>query len=365
MAKNILMLNYPTEISDNWGCKASYEGLQALVEAKYPGSKFRCHPIHFRVPDVPIPRDPAKFNDFIEYLSAIGWQEYTDFVWADVLILNGEGSLHEFADPAVNDFIYLKLLSIYAAKIKYGKKTMIVNHTLDFAGAEFKTLVRTVYPTCNYISVREPKSKKLLDSMGIEAALSADTAFIYPVNRSIQNGIQELPPIPESYYVFFIAQLIDVDPGYFVEVCKEIWHAYKLPAVFFVLSEREKRVVDCLKGSGIPYVKVDYFVEPSCIISVLEQAMFCLSGRFHAAIFSALANTPFIGFRSNTFKIAGLIELLNYPLPEMLFGTTGVDDIVSAIKVLLTNRQSIKAKLLRNVQSAQELARTTNVKVLG
>jgi hypothetical protein len=132
MRKRILMLNYPTEIEGNWGCKASCKGLKKIVEEKYPGCLIRAHPMHFRTPSMEIPRDPGDFEQFITNLATLEWEGYPDFEWADIVILDGEGSIHEFSEKKNNDFAYLKLINIYAAKKFFGKQTMIVNHTIEF-----------------------------------------------------------------------------------------------------------------------------------------------------------------------------------------------------------------------------------------
>ena len=206
---NVLAINFPTEITQNWGCKASSVGMDSVLRRAFPLSKIRCHKIYFDLPDIPVPRDPSKFLDYIEYLDSIGWKEFSDFAWADIIIFNGEGTIHEHNDCKINSYIYLKLITIYAAKIKYGKKTAIVNHTLDFSSAEFKEFVKTVYPICDYLSVREPKSKELLAQMGITASLTADTAFIYTEKLAVESRFRHTVSkakksveIPEKYYVF-------------------------------------------------------------------------------------------------------------------------------------------------------------------
>lgn len=368
---NVLVMNFPTEITQNWGCKASIVGLDSVLKGVYPLSNFKSHEIFFGLPDIPVPRDPAKFHDYIEYLDSIDWKEFSDFGWADVVIFDGEGTIHEHDDYKTNSYIYLKLLTIYAAKIKYEKKTAIVNHTLDFNSIEFEGFVKTVYPTCDYLSVREPKSKELLARMGITANLTADTAFIYTDKLAMESMFHQATlktnnsfKIPERYYVFFIAQLIDVAPSYFVKLCRAIWKAFNIPAVFFILSDREKRVVESIRATEVPHIVIESFVEPSYIIEVLRGAEFCLSGRFHTTIFSALANTPFIGFRSNTFKIAALIQALNYPFREMIFGETSIDEIINTIAEIKESKNEIKENLEGNVKSQQRLAVTTNVKLI-
>jgi polysaccharide pyruvyl transferase WcaK-like protein len=129
-------------------------------------------------------------------------------------------------------------------------------------------------------------------------------------------------------------------------------------------AQREKNVIKDIRTSNIPCTIIDYFVEPEEIIEVLKHADFCLSGRFHATIFSALANTPFIGFRANTHKIAALIEMLEYPIPELILGETDISKIIFYVKMILENKNSIKSSLGENVSKAKKISKENNIKVL-
>ena len=77
-----------------------------------------------------------------------------------------------------------------------------------------------------------------------------------------------------------------------------------------------------------------------------------------------MANTPFIGFRSNTFKIASLIQALNYPFREMVFGETSVDEIISTIEKIQESQGEIEDNLRRDIKTQQMLAETTNFKLI-
>ena len=48
------------------------------------------------------------------------------------------------------------------------------------------------------------------------------------------------------------------------------------------------------------------------IKGILEKSKFVVSGRHHLNVFSLLANKPFITFESNTWKIEGVCEMLDY-----------------------------------------------------
>ncbi|MFC1937093.1 polysaccharide pyruvyl transferase family protein [Chloroflexota bacterium] len=364
MRKRITLINFPTEIYYNWGCKASCKGLRKIVEEKYPGSILRTHPIHFELPNIRIPRDPEKWEPFISRLADLDWREFPDMKWADIVILDGEGSIHEFNDERTNDFAYLKLLAIFAAKRLFGKQTMIVNHSLDFQSETFKNIAQTVYSTCDYISVREQISQRKALSIGIHAELTGDSVFLLPERNISQAELKEKFRVPDKYYCFFLSQLIDVAPDYLNQLCQNIWTTTKLPAVFFILSQREKDVLQNIRDSDTPFQVIDYFVEPEDIIAVLKSASFSLSGRFHAAVFSTLANTPFIGFRANTHKIAGLVEMLGYQIPEMIFGETDISDIISAIKTIFENRDNMKSDLRESVLKIKQMTMENNVAVL-
>lgn len=365
---NVLVMNFPTEIKHNWGCKASVIGLENVLRKSYHSAKFKYYKTYFAEPKIPVPRDPNKFSDYIEKLAAIRWKEFAFLDWADIVIFDGEGTIHEHDSEKVNSYIYHKLLTIYAAKVKYGKKTMIVNHTVDFYTDEFKQFIKTIYPTCDYLSVREPKSQKLLSKIQIDSVLTADTAFLYTKDLAKKSNfgrnrfrIKKLPETPDKYYVFFISQLINVDPSYFLNLTDEIYKKYKTVPFFFVTSKKEKEIIKSIIHE-LPCIVVDIFAEPDCIINILKNADFCLSGRFHACVFSALANTPFIGFRSNTFKISGLIEALNYTIKELEFAKTPVDEIIETISHIKANKKQICKELEQNVLKQKILAGSTNVK---
>lgn len=359
--KRIVLLNFPTEIGSNWGCTASCAGFRQVLKKCYPAVCLREHAIHFRVPERSIPRNPDEMDSYIRYLAEEAWEEYPDLKWADLVILDGEGSIHEFTDARRNDFVYLKLVNIYAAKALYGARTMIVNHTIDFRSDQFAAVVKKVYPTCDYISVREPISQRALAKLGVCAHLTSDTAFLVQPSPTGLDGLRRRFSIPEDFYVFFLSQLTTVDPLYLKVLCKAICDHTGRPVCFFVLSDNEKRVVATLAGSDIPHVVIDEFVEPGDIVDALAHAEFCLSERFHATIFSVVAQTPFMGFRSNTYKIAGLIEMLGHPVPELVLGETPISEVLSRITFLRDNHSTIKANLARQLPRAVELARTQNI----
>ncbi len=366
---NVLVMNFPTEIKHNWGCKASVIGLENVLRKNYPSAKFKYYKTYFAQPKIPVPRDPNKFSDYIDKLTSSRWKEFAYLDWADIVIFDGEGTIHDHDNHQVNSFIYHKLLTVYAAKVKYGKKTAIVNHTIDFNTDEFKKIIEIVYPTCDYLSVREPQSQRLLSEMQIDSTLTADTAFLYTNDLARNSSFaisrfktKKIPELPDNYYVFFIAQLIDINPSYFVSLCNEIYKKFNIVPVFFVMSKREKLIIESIMKNELPCIMIDSFVEPDSIIKTLQNADFCLSGRFHAAIFSALANTPFIGFRSNTFKISGLIESLNYPIPEMIFAQTPIDQTIEALSFIKQNKTQICEELKQNVLQQKTLASSTNVK---
>jgi polysaccharide pyruvyl transferase WcaK-like protein len=80
----------------------------------------------------------------------------------------------------------------------------------------------------------------------------------------------------------------------------------------------------------LPVIGLDAY--PKMLVGILTRASLILSGRFHCCIFAALAKTPFVPFRSNTDKIEGLVELLNYPVPVTVFEESNNEDVLDFVE---------------------------------
>lgn len=71
-----------------------------------------------------------------------------------------------------------------------------------------------------------------------------------------------------------------------------------------------------------------------------------MTDRYHAAIFSILANTPVIPFESTTFKTRGLFQFFKYPIPVLdIHAVNCESEVESKIDYVMQNNESIRMQL--------------------
>ena len=349
----ILLLNYSAGEA-NWGCKATSKGLIELIRKAYPHARILKRPTwsvnnedQARYKEV-LPNNPKEFDSYI--LPRISTDpSFKDFDWAEVIILNGEGNIHEYqswrAEP------YLRLLEVYAAKRFFPrKKTMTVNQTVDYWSDDFGYWVKEAYENCDYVSVREPRSLARLKSLGLEKTkLVPDAAFITrPVSEKKARAFLAKRGIEEGYIGLFFGQTMgyadfDKIEDFFIRLRK-----FNRQVVLFAAPWPDHDVAENLKMKyNVNVIGLEAY--PEMLVGILREASMVLSGRFHCCIFTALAGTPLVPWSSNTDKIESTIELLEYDVPVMAFENTSNAQIMDTVEDVWKNRDQLKKDLQNHV----------------
>ena len=331
----VLLLNY-TAGEENWGCKATSKGLLKLIEKAYPHARIRKRPIHF----AKSPGEyqlPSSINEFDTYLSSRihTSPEFKWFDWADVIMLNGEGSMHEWPNPNVRPEPYLRMLEVYAVSRFFpNKKIMTINQSVDYWSDEFAGWIKRAYQSCDYISVREPRSLGRLRRLDLkQTKLVPDAAFL-TVSVPEQKACAFLTErgINEGYIAVFFGENVGragIDK--LEDFLRGLQQRLDRQVVLFSAPYPDTAVVRELQSRlELPVIGLEAY--PEMLVGILSRASLILSGRFHCCIFSALARTPFVPFRSNTDKIEGLVELLNYPVPVTVFEESSNEDVLDFVE---------------------------------
>jgi len=348
----VLLLNY-TAGERNWGCIATSRGLLKLIKKAYPNARIRKRPIRF-AKSLGEYKFPSSTKDFDVYLSSRihTSPEFKWFNWADVIILNGEGSIHEWPDPNVHPEPYLRLLEVYSSNRFFpDKKIMTVNQSVDYWSDEFAEWVNRAYQSCDYISVREPRSLGRLRKMNLkQTKLVPDAAFltkpvlehkarVFLTKRGIKNGY---------IAVFFGENIGRAKIDNLENIIRNIHKRLAKQVVLFAAPYPDTYVAHELQlRLELPIIGLEAY--PEMLVGILSMASLVLSGRFHCCIFAALARTPFVPFRSNTDKIEGLVELLNYPVPVTVFEESNHEDVFNIVKYTWQKHSELCEELRYNV----------------
>lgn len=317
---------YYVDSSDavNWGGQATSAGIRHLVESSYPLAQF-C-PLKFRA----LPFKNATFLRRIldaAVLWAIKHQRHALLIrvldWYgidpslykqhDVVCFNGEGAIHDKSGH------FFRLLgSLYAFKVS-GARVYALNQTIDVDPVgRHANLLRLVYSQLDGVCVREPISLRLIQSLGVASGLVGDAAYALPrmtrgecVRRAVRFEL------PSDFIAVTASSSLARDKRSLAIMERLMSQLSTLgrPVVFLANTKTDLYLARQLTQTHdirvIGYEEADY----RDAIAIISQAALVIGGRQHPNIFAAKYGVPFIGLAGNTHKMAGVAELLNYPIP--------------------------------------------------
>jgi polysaccharide pyruvyl transferase WcaK-like protein len=256
--KCAIILN-DTSISGHPGCVLVMENMRASLQ-KYHISIIASYPLGIDFASVPGSNQKIKS--------------------ADLVIINGEGTLHH---TATRPFARRLLNSIDRIKAIKPIPVFVVNATIEaLAIEELETLSRA-----DGIYVRESASLNYLASNGVKAKHAADLTLSVPFT---------LTPLARRG-LFVTDSVLHVASDKLAEAASRLGGTYQK-----------------MKPSRL-WVYPSYFLNPQTITNHKNQftnkiasAEGVLTGRFHAMLFCMALDTPFLSVGSNTSKVQSILS---------------------------------------------------------
>jgi polysaccharide pyruvyl transferase WcaK-like protein len=325
---NILLLND----TSNWyhfGCTATST---ALIEGFLKrGHKVNSLPISKTYEISSSPDTKRGFLDQKVYLNFINKNQelIKSIQCSDALVINGEGTLHGIKQGPLN-----LLYTAYIAKTKFKKHVEIVNHSvypqndtqIDL-NKEEAIIYSLVYNILDFIAIREPLSLATMEKLSIKAVSSFDCMPVYISDHYIKHNNKSKDVLlisgSATWLQFNIATHENNAIKYFSEGLKQlnIYIDHMIERGFkveFLIGANANGAEDDIKF--IEYMEEVHstkwqIYEATSLndwLYSIEKAALLVSGRFHHTIAASCLGTPFISFASNTPKIDGLAQLLNY-----------------------------------------------------
>ena len=357
--KKILLINY-TGDEANHGCMATSRALIRLIREKYSHAAIRVQAIDYKKPERFLFLNAEGIDQLLpEYISHEG-RSFDFFKWADVIILNGEGSIHEYDDPTLNQLSIRKLLQVYAGKKIYNKKVHAVNQTIDYVDRDFGRLIKRCYEELDYVTVREPLSLNKAKEIGLlNARLSADAAFLLPEgSKKKAKMLLDKKGIKQDGFVciFLSETILNCATSKFIRLIKKIKERFNRDILICATSDADVSYMEKVKNH-MPVFTMGLDLSPQDLIKLIECAGIVLSGRFHSCIFSFLADTPLLPFCSNTHKIEGLMESMGYPIRVYDYAEDPNDSLLNEMKNVLNNADTLKKNIKAKLPEMKALAR--------
>lgn len=248
---------------------------------------------------------------------------------SDLILVNGEGTLHGVSQAALN-LLYITNL----AKSEFGKIVHAVNMSLFPSDArpvdrDVGNLYREMLQPIDQVVVREPRSYEITRQIGLDAHLGFDCLPRY-LERI------DFKPETEKTGAIVLGGGLGLDPKIFCAFLKSAEPLIGDRSLIYVTGAKANDAQDdsaTLGSLGQSGLDVEHQVLSSFHdwATALSGADCLISGRFHHTIAAAFLGTPMVTFRGGTPKIDGLFESLAF---SSLIDSAGDDAIASGLSLL-------------------------------
>ena len=323
---------------------------------------------------------PYRFDQFKKYADLVKQGKNLPFEksvikWADVVIINAEGSIVNGTDK---DGYYrfegrYVLFTAYLSKIVFNKPTYIINHTVDPKNRNVLKMLQKIYPQLDGIYVREKLSLKYLKDIGITNGQYIPDA-LWSHNFEEDAFVKKPSSLADFNFTQKYVCLGD-SSGIVSKYSHVKWNIKK---VYSRLIEELKKYYDevlFIDGYSMGNDEINSVIKKNHIrrvslndcnyhelYYVLKHAQLFISGRWHASIISLMAHTPILLWGSDSHKTEALYKEVDYPYEFFDIATLpiNIDRVVDEAKrISLDNHVKIWDKV-----AEIESASFDNVKML-
>jgi polysaccharide pyruvyl transferase WcaK-like protein len=360
--RRVCILNFTGE-RQNWGCRAtSWELVRVLNRQWTESEPFALETIPLLPHHALDVRIPEQHCDAIHAallavspsaeqraaMLALARTRYGDLlervIRADLVLFQGEGTM------TGTDFLRAErlLLLPWVAQHALGKPVVWVNQTLFSAEPVFSEVLLHVLAGVPDVWVREPASLEWLRRHGCgHTRLVPDTAFL---TDPLDHGdLQARLSGREYFCVTGSAALFgDAIPAMLAAI-RTIADRTGLLPVFACSVGRDLRLADAAAESwpGDSHCRIPVDCSYPAVAHHLANARLLVGGRYHLSILAAIGGTPSALLDTNTYKLHGLVDLLDttWPVRSCRDLDRLVDDAVRLAGSTATERAVLRQRV--------------------
>jgi polysaccharide pyruvyl transferase WcaK-like protein len=281
----------------------------------------------------------------------------TSLSQSDIVVINGEGTLHRLSKGSLN-LLYM----IYICKKYFNKKVHLINFSCFPNGDlsmpnEYSQIYINIISYLDSVIPRDCYSNKILSKCGIKTMQGFDCLPQYLNRYGFVNNHAPKGGILVSGGVSFDDnryKLMEDFISYFLD--KNITVKFLYGAQFSPASE-DLYLQDRLKKN--PKLSNLIIVQAKTMLEWIEEiriASFLFSARFHHTIAALTIGTPFSYLSSNTPKISAAIETLGEDLSNLCIEEGELDILknVAATTLLQSSSNKSEARLNKMLSLAAE-----------
>jgi O-antigen/teichoic acid export membrane protein/polysaccharide pyruvyl transferase WcaK-like protein len=256
---------------------------------------------------------------------------------SDLLIWNPAGELH----PTGNVDQALQLLLMMRIAQLEGRRTAVINHSLEVADERLKAILSHVYRQFEYVGFRDARSV----AVGEELGIPKDRVYEVPdlvFLASRRDGGKALPNVPELAIGFSINGL-EAAAGF------DEWDALfnglrQLQRSFLFVSNAANHDLQWAYRLAAKYGGQVVDSQPDCqmLRDYYRRCDVVISSRLHSSILALCEGVPVVSIEPSIFKLTSIFQQMSYPIATERLQVAGWSDRVLAnVKRCLSDHQSL------------------------
>jgi polysaccharide pyruvyl transferase WcaK-like protein len=343
--RTALILNF-TGNTYHWGCfGTAYEIYQTLLERGYAPSFLSVNAMHSLRPS------PQSLEEMLSKSFATQMMNAHPFIRTaitetDVVVVNGEGTLHRQAPGPLNLLFFM-----FAARAYYGKPVHLINHSFYPSGGRepsepADTIYAAVAKQLTRVVPREPYSLEIARRLGVDAVQGFDC-----LPRFITRHKDELSPLKLGALILSggiamseqVARTIARVAGKCRNPGQKLIYltgAKKFPASedanIFRWMKSEQEDIQAYNAASME----DW-------LEMIDGAVGMISGRFHHSLAAAALGVPFVTFPSNTPKIQATNEMLGLE-PPIAYDDPAIEEkLAIAVRSIVSGQGRVVEETVR------------------
>jgi hypothetical protein len=298
----------------HWGCYGTSMAIyETIIRSGYSIATVDVDTTHEGLGYPPTSASDQSIVEFAEQLQVVNSAVFRAIRDSDLLVVNGEGTLHRFHRAPRT------LLSVLRLAKMMGKRVHLINHACFPSGGQEPASqdVEQFYAEClrdlDRIVVRDEWSAKTYERMGIKHSIGFDCLPLYI--RMYAKPVQ----MPSSILIGGASHWtpdIAMNVG---RMLSTILGPTSVPVVFlaggFKREPREDAVHYEILKKVIPNIQLARPTSFSDWIGWIRSAELMITGRFHHFVAAATLSTPIVTMPGNTAKTNALAAMLGAPPP--------------------------------------------------
>ena len=247
-------------------------------------------------------------------------EEYSKMQEADMIIINGEGSIYRNELKGILIFFFAYFASSHLNKI-----CILANHHADLSHPNMYDIAKNVYPTIAKVVFRDPLSmeKYLKLSNNNNFIYGGDAAFKYKCEfdnkyLNYDSNVNEFKYKLDNRYILVGGSSLLMRPDE-----KIIWPINNYKILIEKLLSLNIQIVLIAADSTD-----DFFLNPiskdlglnfipsstkvSTAYNILKSARCLITGRWHSGVLASIGGTPVVALSSNSKKMEGLNKIFGF-----------------------------------------------------